>query len=237
MEPYIFITIAFVGSLISAIFGLGSGFIVLSLGSLFIPIKDCIALTTILFMASTFTKTILYHQYINWRLSAIIALGSIPFSWLGAETLASIDPEPLRPLLAGFIILSVIINSLGIKLSLPKRTSIALSTAALYGYVSGLLSSGNPIKALALDRMGFEKQSFIGVMAATALGVNITKLISYSGNNILRPEHYPLGAALIMISIASALIGKKLIHGIESDKYRQGLSIILIFSAITLFFK
>ncbi|WP_162938251.1 sulfite exporter TauE/SafE family protein [Kiloniella sp. EL199] len=237
MEPYIFLAIAFLGSLISALFGLGSGLIVLSLGSLFIPIKDCIALATILFMASTFTKTILYHQYIDWKLSAIIALGSIPFSLLGAETLASIDPEPLRPLLAGFIILSVIISTLGLQLFLPQRASIALAVAALYGYVSGLLSSGNPIKALALDRMGFEKQSFIGVMAATALGVNITKLVSYSDNSILRPEHYPLGIALIVISITSALIGKKLIHRIENDRYKQGLSVILIFSAIALLFK
>ncbi|KLN62170.1 hypothetical protein WH96_01140 [Kiloniella spongiae] len=237
MEPYIFLIIAFLDSLISAVFGLGSGFIVLSFGSLFIPIKDCIALTTILFMASTFTKTILYRQHINWRLSATIALGSLPFSWLGAETLATINPEPLRPLLSGFIILSVIISTLGLKLSLPQRTSIALGVAALYGYVSGLLSSGNPIKALALDRMGFEKQSFIGVMAATALGVNTTKLISYSDNSILRAEHYPIGTALIIISIASALIGKKLIYKIENHRYKQGLSIILIFSAIILLFK
>ncbi|WP_417428355.1 sulfite exporter TauE/SafE family protein [Kiloniella sp.] len=237
MELYLFLIIALAGSLVSAVFGLGSGFIALSIGSLFIPIKDCIALTTILFMASTFTKTILYRQHINWRLSATIAIGSIPFSWLGAETLSSIDPEPLRPLLAGFIILSVIISALGLKLSLPQRTSIALIVAAFYGYISGLLSSGNPIKALALDRMGFEKQSFIGVMAATALGVNLIKLISYSSNNILRPEHYPIGIALIMIAILSALAGRKLIGKIEDQRYKHGLSIILVFSAITLLFK
>lgn len=237
MELYLFLIIALAGSLVSAIFGLGSGFIVLSIGSLFIPIKDCIALTTILFMAATFAKTILYRQHINWRLSATIAIGSIPFSWLGAETLSSIDPEPLRPLLAGFITLSVIISALGLKLSLPQRTSITLIVAAFYGYVSGLLSSGNPIKALALDRMGFEKQSFIGVMAATALGVNLTKLISYSDNNILRPEHYPIAGVLVMIAILSALAGRKLIGKIEDKRYKHGLSIILVFSAITLLFK
>ncbi len=85
--------------------------------------------------------------------------------------------------------------------------------------------------------MGFEKQSFIGVMAATALGVNLTKLISYSDNNILRPEHYPIAGVLVMIAILSALAGRKLIGKIEDKRYKHGLSIILVFSAITLLFK
>ncbi|WP_421782535.1 sulfite exporter TauE/SafE family protein [Kiloniella litopenaei] len=237
MEFYIFLVIALAGSLISAIFGFGSGFIVLTLGSLILPIKDCIALTTLLFMASTFVKTILYHRHIHWRLSVVIAFGSIPFAWLGAETLATIDPEPLRPLLASFIILSVMINYLGLFLPLPQKTSVALIISAFYGYLSGLFSSGNPIKAIALDRMGFEKQSFIGGMAATALGVNLIKLISYSNNNILRPEHHSTGVILVLIAIVSALTGRRVVQKINDQRYKGYLSVVLIFSAIILLFK
>ncbi|MEH6630221.1 MAG: sulfite exporter TauE/SafE family protein [Halopseudomonas aestusnigri] len=237
MELLAFLAVAFCGSLVSAVFGLGSGFIVLSFGSLLLPLKDCIALTTVLFTASTFTKAYIYRHDINWRLSGIIALGSIPFAWLGAETLATIDPTPLKPLLAGFIIVSVIINQLGLRLKLPHTILVAVSVSAVYGFISGLLSSGNPIKALAMDRMGFEKQAFIGAMAATALGVNITKLWSYSDNQILRLEHLQTGIGLIFIAIISALVGKKLIHHIPDNKYKQGLSVILIISASALILK
>ncbi|MFD2204195.1 sulfite exporter TauE/SafE family protein [Kiloniella antarctica] len=237
MELLAFLAVAFCGSLVSSVFGLGSGFIVLSLGSLLLPLKDCIALTTILFTASTFTKAYIYRRDINWRLSRIIALGSIPFAWLGAETLAVIDPAPLKPILAGFIIVSVIINQLGLRLTLPHTTTVAISVSAAYGFLSGLLSSGNPIKALAMERMGFEKQAFIGAMAATALGVNITKLLSYSDNQILRPEHLPTGIGLVIIAIFSALFGKRLVTHIPEGRYKQGLSIILILSASALILK
>ncbi len=237
MELLAFLAIAFCGSLVSAVFGLGSGFVILSFGSLLLPLKDCIALTTVLFTASTFTKAYIYRHHVNWRLSGIIAVGSIPFAWLGAETLATIDPTPLKPLLAGFIIISVIINQSGLRLTLPHTTTVAISISAVYGFISGLLSSGNPIKALAMERMGFEKQAFIGAMAATALGVNITKLWSYSDNQILRGEHLNAAIGLVFIAIISALLGRRLVHKIPDKKYKQGLSIVLIISAIALLFK
>ncbi|WP_020591178.1 sulfite exporter TauE/SafE family protein [Kiloniella laminariae] len=237
MEYVYFLAIAFFGSMISAIFGLGSGFFVLSFGALLLPLKDCIALTTVLFTAATLTKAVLYRKEIDWKLALTIALASIPFAWLGAETLARIDPEPLKPLLAGFIIFSVALTLTGYRMSLPTNLSTTLTVSALYGFISGFLSSGNPVKAIAMEKMGFERQAFIGVMAATGIGVNLTKITSYAGNGILHKGHLTIGLALFSIAIITAILGKHLVMKIPGEQHKKGLSLILLVAAGALLFK
>ncbi|MCZ4280881.1 sulfite exporter TauE/SafE family protein [Kiloniella laminariae] len=237
MDYVYFLIIALFGSMISAVFGFGSGFIVLSFGAFLLPLKDCIALTSILFAAATLTKAFLYRKEIDWELAMTIALVSVPFAWLGAEALARIDPEPLRPLLAGFIIFSAGVNLTGYRVTLPSTFLVTFLVSALYGFVSGFLSSGNPVKAVAMEKMGFERQAFIGVMAATGIGVNLTKISSYADNGILQPDHLPVGLALFVIAIITAVLGKRLVLKMPGEQHKKGLSFILLIAAGALLFK
>ena len=69
MEPiYLaFICIGFGSALISAVSGFGTALIFLAIGSYLLPVKEAIALSTVLFLASTLTKSFVFGRHIDWK--------------------------------------------------------------------------------------------------------------------------------------------------------------------------
>ena len=65
----LFVLLGCTASIISAVFGFGTALIVLAVGSHIIPVKDAIALGTVLFTASTVLKTVLFGKHIDWRVA------------------------------------------------------------------------------------------------------------------------------------------------------------------------
>ncbi len=70
MEYVVFTLIAFASSLVSAVLGLGTALLLLSVGALVLPIKESIALATVLFLAAGITKSLLFRGTIDWRTAA-----------------------------------------------------------------------------------------------------------------------------------------------------------------------
>ena len=100
MDYVLFVGIAMISSVVSAVFGLGTALLVIALGSYVLPIKETIALSTILFTAGTLTRTVVYRDYIDWRLTALMTVFSVPFAYLGASALA-VGPDRIVENIAG----------------------------------------------------------------------------------------------------------------------------------------
>jgi len=71
----VFVAIVFIACMASAVFGFGTALIVI--GSHVLPIKEIIVLTTVLFIASTLTKSIVYGKHIDWKQTSIMSLESL----------------------------------------------------------------------------------------------------------------------------------------------------------------
>lgn len=106
--------LGFIASLLSAVFGFGTALIVLAVGSHILPVKDAIALGTVLFTTSTVLKTMLFGMHINWRVAGTMAFTSLPFAYLGALLLEDMPTELLRQLLGSTILLYLALSILNL---------------------------------------------------------------------------------------------------------------------------
>ena len=235
MDAYlIFLALCASGSLISAVFGLGTAMFVIAAGSFVLPVTECIALATILFTSNTLTKTWLFRAHMNWRLVAILSIGSLPFAWAGAEALALVPVIWLKPAL-GLLILAHLARSYLKPLPIiTPTTGHMIAAAGAYGFLSGLLGTGNMVKAVFLERMGFHTQAFVGLMAATSVLANLAKLGAYSRLDFLGTQHLPLAAGLVGISLVSGLTGRAILARIRAETFSAGYRILLAVLAIAL---
>jgi len=230
----VFVLIGLAGSLISAVFGFGTALLVIAVGSQVIPVKEAIALGTVLFAASTITKSLLFRRQTNWAVVGIITLGCLPFAALGALVLA-FAPALLIKKMLGLMVLAYL------ALTLTKRfpsfrigwTGL-LAGSALYGFVSGLLGSGNLIKVVLFREMNITKEAFVGAMAATAVLSNLVKVSTYAMTGILRPEMAWHAVTLAVAGAVAALLGRAILRKISAHQFQIGVQILLGIAAAAL---
>lgn len=236
LEYGLFVLLALISSLISAVFGLGTALFVIAIGSYLLPVKEAIALATILFTAGTSIRTIVYWKHIDWRLTLVMTVFSVPCAYLGASLLAVTPTDLLKKLLGSMALFYVATSFFGWT---PKihigRLGIAVGSAS-YGFVSGLLGTGNIIKAMIFDHMGFRKEAFVGVMAATSVLANFAKVASYARNGLITEDHMLTSVGLIVSIVTVTVAGRNLLQRVSAEHFRYGMLSILTIVAVGLFF-
>ena len=232
----IFVLIGFVSALISAVFGFGTALIFLAAGSWLLPIKEVIALSTVLFLASTLMKSLVFGRHVDWKLAGLMSIASFPFAYLGALGLNNVPAEALTRGLGGMVLLVLVVRWFDILPRFQIATRGLVAGSAAYGFVSGLLGTGNIVKALIFREMNITKEAFVGAMAATSVLTNVAKLHSYHGSGLLDLQLIWPMTGLVCAAIAAVLVGRYVLSGVSVKQFEFGLEVILVISALGLIF-
>ena len=234
IEYSLFVLLGFIASIISGVLGFGTALIVLAIGSHILPVKEAIVLGTVLFAVSTTLKTLLYCKHIDWKLTSIMAIASLPFAYLGASLLSQVPGELLKRLLGLTILLYLILSTLDLFPKLKIGTAGLLVGSAGYGFVSGLLGSGNLIKAIMFREMNLRKEAFVGAMAATSVLSNAAKLSAYSHSDLLSTKQLWPILGLVIGAIVAALMGQRIMRKVSLRHFEIGIQVVLAISALAL---
>jgi uncharacterized protein len=236
IEHLLFVLLGFAASIVSSVFGFGTALIVLALGPYILPIKETIALATVLFVASTVTKTVLFGRHIEWKAAATMALASLPFSYFGASLVAELPANLLRLMLGAMILVYLGLSTFEL---LPKfKVGLVglVGGSAAYGFVSGLLGSGNLVKAVMFKEMNLSKEAFVGAMAATSVLSNAAKLTAYTNTGLLNVDLVWPMIGLALSGVVVAVLGRRFLGKISTAQFEVGFNIILAASAVGLLF-
>jgi len=261
---FLFVLLGFAGSLLSSLFGFGSAMLVLAIGPYLLPAHQVIALSAILFAASTLTKTIIFRAFLNWQLVGYITLGSLPFAYMGGQLLPCLSQQTLHRCLGVLILIYVSLQSAAFyrgnyrtnpntashildsnKKATGSEASRAVENGATgkflliivsagYGFASGLVGSGSVIKAMFFRRLHLCKEAFVGTMAATSLVATIGKITAYAQNGLLQREMLPLMITLVAAAALAAFIGRRYLKRINSKIFNNGVLVLLIIAAMGL---
>jgi len=163
-----------------------------------------------------------------------MALTSLPFAYYGASLVADAPGGLIRRLLGVMILIYLILTNH----DLLPRFRIALPVLVLgsagYGFLSGLLGSGNVVKVILFREMNITREAFVGAMAATSVLANIAKLFAYTRDELLTAAHLWPAAGLVASAVIAAFTGRHLVSRFSEHLFGLGLKIILGLAAIGL---
>lgn len=227
MDFGLFVAIALVSSVISAVFGLGTALLLITLGSYILPIRETIALATVMFTAGTLARTLLYRKHIDWRLTMTITAFSVPCASLGALALATAPTDLLKISLGIMALIYVVMALSGWQPNVRVGPVALMFGSAIYGFVSGLLGTGNVIKAVVFDHMGLRKEAFVGLMAATSVVANVAKIGFYASSGLITPTHILPGIGLVGCALVGTFAGRILLKRVAPEHFRVGFLFVL----------
>lgn len=234
LAQLLFILLGFLASLVSAVFGFGTALLVLAVGSHILPIKEAIVLATVLFAASTITKTLVFGKHIDWRVAGFMASVSLPFAIAGASLMIHMPTDLLKRSLGAMILLYIILTKLKHFPAFKISTMGLFVGSAFYGFISGLLGSGNIIKAVMFRQMRISKEAFVGAMAATSVLANLAKLAAYTESDLLGRELAVEILGLIAAAVLAVFIGRRILRTMDASQFEAGLQVVLAISAVGL---
>ena len=236
IEYVVFVLLGFFASIISAVFGFGTALVVLALGSHVLPIKETIALATVLFAVTTISKTVLFTKHIDWRVVATMPIASLPFAYLGAMLLTHVPAQLLKRLLGIMVLIYIVMTYYKLFPKVRIGTLGLIFSSASYGFLSGLLGSGNLIKAILFKEIKLTKEAFVGAMAATSVLSNLAKLTAYTKSGLLTTNLLWPVLGLVISGTMAVFLGRYILRDITVTQFERSVQVVLAVSTIGLLF-
>ncbi len=232
---YLFYGIVLLTSILSASFGVGS-FILIPLAAIVYSSKEAVGIITLYFLFQNVNKIIVFRKHIDWNVAFKMILWSIPGAILGSFALAFLPMELFNKVLAIFI-LAYIANDV-FEFVPKKHYSVSMIPlfGTLYGFLSGLVGSGNLVKGPLFTSLGLLKETYIGTYAITSFFVNVPKIIVYLFIGVIVGSTFGKPAPFLIISIAGTWIGKHFLSKIPNHIFYYALNIFFAISAVALLF-
>ncbi len=232
---YLFYGIVLLTSLLSASFGVGS-FILIPLAAIVFGSKEAIGIITIYFLFQNINKIIVFRNHIDRDVALKMVLWSIPGAIVGSFALNFIPIGIFNKVLAIFI-LAYLAND--VFEFIPKKHSSVSAIpllGTLYGFMSGLVGSGNLVKGPLFTSIGLLKESYIGTYAVTSFFVNVPKILVYLAIGVIVGSTFVKAIPFLFISIIGTYIGKHFLSKVHDKVFYYALNIIFAISAVALLF-
>jgi uncharacterized protein len=227
-----FFSFAFLASGVSTIVGFGSALILISVSSLIFGIKWSIAITTFLYAFNTATKTILFRKHINWKLFFPITLTALPGTIAGSYFLINSASNVIRSILVIIVLFYLALDLLKYEPFFKINRNFLLASGGIYGFLSGAVGTGSIIKAMVFNHIKLEKKQFVATMAATALPLNLCKIVVFTSGALISLSDLPLILGLLIASLSGTFLGKYLLNKLPEHVFYYLVRIMLLAIAI-----
>ena len=231
---YIFLTIAFIASIISGVVGFGAGLILISFGALFFDIKETIYLANIYFIGLTLSRCALYYKNIDYKVAGLTLALGVPMILLGATLFVETQSRLISTIFGICVLLYIVSLKFTFWRNFVIRPSHIVIGGGAWGFLSGFIGDGNLAKAIVFDQIRMPKETFVGTIAVTSLTANIIKLVIYQKLEISTEINFVLIAILLLVACVGTLISGQILRRMPVAYFRPLMLLMLASIAIKL---
>ncbi|MBE9398951.1 sulfite exporter TauE/SafE family protein [Pontibacterium sp. N1Y112] len=233
-EYILFPLISFFAGVISALVGFGGGILMVILLSVFVPIKELIAVIGLVQMGSLLSRMYIYRQHADYAISTKYLVGAIPGTVIAMLLFDQINAATLSMVLGGFLLYSA---------WKPKGVPVGRSTLSLSfagsttAFIAFFVGAPGPAIASILGRFELQKLQFIGSMTVCMLGLNVMKLSAFYSIGFPMERWFMICMLMMLTGILGTVVGSKLMGKVSDDLIYKVVRVAMMFAAIHLFYK
>jgi uncharacterized protein len=226
-------SVAAFGLRLSAVAGFGGGVLLLPVFTALFGLRAAVPMLTVTQLSSNGARVWLNRHQLRWPMIGWFALGTVPACVAGGILLTRVPPGTLQRILGAFLIVLVVWRRLR-----PTVARIATPAFAGVGLVSGLgsalLGSVGPLTAPFFLAAGLTRAAYIGIEAASALIMHLTKLATYGAGQLLTPMVRVYGIILTSAVILGSWVGRNIVHRISDHVFVLLVQIGLVAAGLLL---
>jgi len=223
--------------------GFGGGLVAMPLLLMVLPISTVLPVIAVLNMLSSL-QAMRVREHIQWMELAKLIPPTIVGVLLGWFVFKTIDLDPLTKFFAAFLILYALYslyeskrtkNADGEKM-MPKWVLFPVGVIA--GFIAMIFGgAGGGFYAVYLDGRRLPRHQFRATVTTILLVVSVSRSVGYYQLGFFHQETVMLLAAALPLMFLGSWVANRLLNRMSDLNFRVIISILLIASGITLFFK
>lgn len=233
MLAFVLTLAAFLSATLSGITGLGGGTILIAviyaiglLPVVAVPLHAGVQL------ASNASRTVAYLSHVDWVSLRWFLLGCVPAPFIVAPLILRADPDVIRLLMAGFIVIALRPGLMSV-IRLHGHAGMVMA-GALAGGVGMVVGATGMLIAPFFLREGWEKQRVIASLAVCQTYAHVLKVAAFAtyGFNVFEYWYWLL--PMVIAVIAGTWLGKQLHGRLDETQFQRLFRGILILLAAKL---
>lgn len=227
MLTVILTTAALGAAILSAITGLGGGTVLIAvLYAAGLAPTAAVPLHAGVQLVANGTRTLAYLRHVDWRALGVFLLGAAPAPFLVAPLVVRADPDMVRLLMAGFVLLALVPERMRrIRLQGPAGMVTAGVLAGGAGMVVG--ASGLLIAPFFL-RDDRSKETVIASIAVCQTLVHLLKIAAFAGQGFNLLDQWALLLPMCAAAVVGTLLGRRLVGVFDERRFRLVFRVILL---------
>ncbi|MET0026282.1 MAG: sulfite exporter TauE/SafE family protein [Candidatus Thiodiazotropha sp.] len=223
--------------IVRGIAGFGSGLIAIPLLALFMPLDVAVPLIVLLDYIASASQGLSGWKAIRWK----DLLPLLPFSLLGVVLalylFQSLDMQFLMRGLGIFLLLFAIYSLLSFTPKSQPSILWAIPGGVLGGLIGTLFGTGGPFYVIYLKLRGLQKAAFRASFAAIFLLDGLGRISGYLITGFFDLNQMLLTAAALPLMTVGMYLGGQIHTNLSQQAFQRGISVLLIFSGLTLLLK
>lgn len=228
----IFIILSLLAEVLGTVGGFGSSVFFVPIANFFFDFQSVLGITALYHLSSNVTKIAFFKKGLDKTLVLYLGIPAVIFVLIGAYFSNYFDPVVLTYLLGFFLITLSLLFLIFKKLKVNPNIKNALIGGSLSGLSAGLLGTGGAIRGMTMAAFKLDKNKFIATSAVIDLGVDISRTIIYFLNGYVHKDDLYLIPILLVVSIIGTWIGKKILHRISQDHFRNFVLVLILLIGI-----
>ncbi|PSW20583.1 sulfite exporter TauE/SafE family protein [Photobacterium sanctipauli] len=226
--------ISLVAALVSSLAGFGGGIVMLILLSPLIPTKELMAVICLVQFASLISRVLIYRNHISTRFMLEFMVGAIPATIIASLVFDQINAASLAVILGLFLLYSAIKPN---GLPFGKLGNNTPFSGGVLSFISFFVGAPGPGIAALLQRLEFDKFTFLGTITACMLMQNVFKLTAFISIGVPMEKWIVICLIMSATGIIGTIIGKKLGNVISEVMIFRFIRIAMLLASLNLFYK
>jgi uncharacterized membrane protein YfcA len=220
MTPFLFFAAVFLTALISAVFGMAGGLILMGVLAALYPVAGAMVAHGVIQSVSNGWRAVLLRRFILWRTFALFAAGSA----MAAAALVFVSVTLEKPVL--FVVLGLV----PLLIWIPKDRFALDARRAVDGIAGGVLVTGlnvvagvsGPLLDVFFQQVDADRRAIVATKAATQVLSHAVKIAYYAGAALSLASAPPLWmlALAIPLSIAGTTLGARVLERMSDARFR-----------------
>ena len=219
---------------VGGVLGFGSSIMLMPALVLVFGPREAVPVMAISAIMANAARVAAWWREIDWRVTAAYSATGVPAAALGAKTLLTLPVGVIELALGVFFIAMIPLRRWMARRSWSLNLWHMALVGLVIGFITGIVVSTGPINAPFFLAYGLLKGAYLGTEALGSLAVYIAKAVTFRSFDALPLPVIAKGLIIGSSLVAGAFIAKRLVHTIDSDKFKLMMDGLLLLAGATM---
>ena len=219
---------------VGGVLGFGSSIMLMPALVLVFGPREAVPVMAISAIMANAARVAAWWREIDWRVTAAYSATGVPAAALGAKTLLTLPVGVIELALGVFFIAMIPLRRWMARRSWSLNLWHMALAGLVIGFITGIVVSTGPINAPFFLAYGLLKGAYLGTEALGSLAVYIAKAVTFRSFDALPLPVIAKGLIIGSSLVAGAFIAKRLVHTIDSDKFKLMMDGLLLVAGLTM---